>query len=68
MYLSTFPHDAPQAVLCPAQEECGADGMGLEEGQEDGQRAGAPLLWRKAEGVGLIQLGEEKALGRPHAA
>ena len=32
--------------------------MGPEEGHEDVQRAGAPLLHRKTEGAGLVQLGE----------
>jgi len=32
---------------------------------EDNQRAGAPLLGRKAEGAGFIQLGEEKARRPP---
>ena len=40
--------------------------MGPEEGHEDDQRAGAPLLWRQAEGSGLIQPGEEKVPGKPH--
>lgn len=29
-------------------------------------RIGAPLLGRKVEGVGLVQLGEEEAPRRPH--
>ena len=29
------------------------------------QRVGTPLLQEKAERVGAVQLGEEKALGRP---
>ena len=35
-----------------------------EEGHEDDQRAGAPLLWSQGEGVGGVQPGEYKALGR----
>lgn len=42
--------------------------MGLEEGQEDGQRAGAPLLWREAEKVGIVQLVEENSLGKPYSS
>ena len=58
------PCKGPSGVLCP-QERCGAVGVGPEEGHKDAQRAGA-LLWRKVEEVGLVQPGEEKALGRPH--
>ena len=32
---------------------------------KNGQRAGTPLLWGKAERVGAVQLGEEKAAWRP---
>jgi len=32
------------------------------------QRTGASLLWRQAGGGGLVQPGEEKALGRPHCS
>jgi len=32
------------------------------------QRAGALLLQRQAEGAGLVQLGEEKAVRRPHCS
>ena len=34
-----------------------------EEGHEDDQRAGVPLLRGWAEGVGAVQPGEEKAAG-----
>ncbi|GAB0185446.1 cAMP-dependent protein kinase inhibitor alpha [Grus japonensis] len=34
-------------------------------GHEDDQRAGAPLLWRQAERVGVVQPEEKKAPGRP---
>lgn len=44
-------------------ERCAA---GLEEGHRNAQRVGALLLLRKAEGAGLVYLGEDKALGRPH--
>jgi len=40
--------------------------VGPQEGHKDNQRTGSPLLQRKVEGVGLFQLGEEKALERPH--
>ena len=33
---------------------------------EDDQRVGAPIPWRKAEEIGLVQLQEEKAPERPH--
>ncbi|GAB0194767.1 cAMP-dependent protein kinase inhibitor alpha [Grus japonensis] len=34
-------------------------------GHGDDARAGAPLLWRQVERVGVVQPGEEKAPGRP---
>ncbi|GAB0175459.1 cAMP-dependent protein kinase inhibitor alpha [Grus japonensis] len=34
-------------------------------GHRDDPRAGAPLLWRQAERVGIVQPGEEEAPGRP---
>lgn len=34
-----------------------------EEGQEYDQRAGAPLLWRKIEGVESLHPGEDKTVG-----
>ena len=37
--------------------------MSPEEGHENGLRAGTLLLQRKAERVGVVQPGEEKALG-----
>ena len=40
--------------------------MGPEEGHKDDQRAGAPLLWRDAEGAAVLQPREEKALERLH--
>ena len=44
----------------------GAVGAGPEEGHKDGLRAGAPFLWGKAERVGAVQPGEDKAAGRPY--
>ena len=38
------------------------------EGCENGQKAGMPLLWRRAERVGVVQPGEGKALGRPYSS
>jgi len=42
--------------------------VGLEVGHKDDPRAGAPLLWGKAETVGAVQRGEEKAPGRPYSS
>jgi len=40
--------------------------MGPEEGHEDDQRAGVPLLRRKFVGIWFVHLGEAKALRIPH--
>jgi len=49
-----------------AQERHGPVGAGPEEGHRNDQRAGAPLLWGKAERVGADQPEEEKTPGRPY--
>lgn len=38
----------------------------VKKGHRDAQRSGTPLLWRQAEGVGIVQHGEEKAPQRLH--
>ena len=50
----------------PAQDGCWSVKTGPEGGHKDDQGAGAPLLWRKAERVGVVQPAEEKALGWIH--
>jgi len=55
--------EAPPAVLCPdlrtpEEERHRAVGESLEESHEDDQRSGTSLLHEKAEGAGLVQLGE----------
>ena len=44
----------------PAQGGCGVSGRGPAEGYKHDQRAGVPLLLRKAEVSGIVQPGEEK--------
>ena len=41
-------------------------GAGSEEGHKNDLRDGAPLLGGKAERVGTVEPGEEKAPGRPY--
>jgi len=50
----------------PAQKGCKAVGVGPEEGHKAYQKSRTPLLWRKKEAVGSVQLGEERASGKPH--
>jgi len=68
-----YSGETSPGVLClalepPAQKGCGPIGADPEEGDEKDQRAGAPLLGGKAERVGVIQPGEEKAVGRPYSS
>jgi len=63
--------ETPPGVLCPAlepsaQERHGPVGADLEEGHKNDQRDGTALLKGKAERVGAVQCGEEKAPGRPY--
>ena len=51
---SDWPPLLYPASRTPAQEQHRAVGGDPEEGHKDYQRAGAPLLERKIEGVGLI--------------
>jgi len=55
------PCEAPFAVLHPglgppAEERCGAGGPDPKESWADDWRAGAPLLWKKAEGAGHFMI------------
>jgi len=63
--------ESPPGVLCPAlessaQERHGAVGAGPEDGHKNDLRDGTPLLGGEAERVGVVQPGEEMALGRPY--
>jgi len=63
--------ETPPGVLCPAlktpvQERHGSVGASAEEGRKNDRSDGAPLLWAKAEGVGVVQPGEKKGLWRPY--
>ena len=63
-----MPPGVLRSALQPsAQERHGPAGVRPEEGHKDDQRDGAPLLWGKAERVGAVQHGEEKAPGRPYS-
>jgi len=62
LYPSILPSVRPHLEYC-VQARCT---RGKEEGHEVDQRVGVALLWRKAEGAGLVHTGEEKAPGRPH--
>jgi len=49
-----------------AQEGHGTSGVGPEEGHKNHLRSGTPLLGGKAERIGAVQPGEEKALEWPY--
>jgi len=63
--------ETPPGVLHPAlessaQERHGPVGAGPDKGYKNHPRDGTPLLQGKAERVGAVQPGEEKAAGRPY--
>ncbi|PKU42453.1 rna-directed dna polymerase from mobile element jockey-like [Limosa lapponica baueri] len=65
--------ETPPGILQAALESSTQEGhgpvwTGPVEGHKNGQRAGAPLLQGQAERAGVVQPGEEKALGRPYGS
>ena len=62
----TPPGVLHSALEPSAQQRHGPVGVGPEEGHKNDKRDREPLLLGKAERVGTIQLGEEKAVRRPH--
>ena len=57
------PCEAPSGVQWPALGPCAWEGcdavvVGPEEDHRDDQRAGAPLIWWKVEGVAIFSLGK----------
>ena len=68
--LWVFQFSAPFLVLTLSQWECLyliVTSWGFSESSSFSLRICEwPLLWRKTEGAGVTQFGEEKALGRPH--
>lgn len=80
-YLEAFSHpfltSLAQAVFklgytfiqlwSPVREVHGLLGVSAEQGHKDDQKDGALLEWGKAERVGVVQPGEEKASVRPYS-
>ena len=64
----SLPAVLRQALEPSAQDRHGSVGEGPEEGYKNDLQAGTPLLWGKAERVGVVQTGEERALGRPYSS
>ena len=67
-YLCVYIQSKHTASETSAQERYRPVGTGLDKDHKSDQRPGTPLLGGKAERVGVVQPGEEKALGRPYCS
>lgn len=60
--------DQQRSLGPTVQERHGPVRASPEEGHENSQWGGTSLHWGQAERVGIVQPGEEKALGKPYCS